>query len=146
MPTAPKTEPSPRKQSSNQHKCFMESKVRHRKDQETTDFSSNEKTKPQGDEVLSSRSHPQLSTKLKDRPTFLTESLLVPSWCEMLDTEIILEGTEHRGNPGWRGEGLQHQRVCESPLPAANSRAAHPALPSPPLSSPPFRDLDTSSI
>lgn len=100
VPTAPKTEPSPRKQSSNQHKRFMESKVRHRKDQETMDFSSNEKTKPQGDEVLSSRSHPQLSTKLKDRPTFLTKSLLVPSWCEMLDTEIILEGTEHRGNSG----------------------------------------------
>lgn len=91
VPTAHKTELSPRKQSSNQHKSFMESKVRNRKDQETTDFSSNEKTKPQGDAVLSSRSHPQLSTKLKDGPTFLTESLLLPSWCETLG---------HRDNPG----------------------------------------------
>lgn len=48
VPTAPKTELSPRKQSSNRHKSFVESKVRNRKDQETTDFSSNEKTKPQG--------------------------------------------------------------------------------------------------
>ena len=111
----------------------MGSKVRNGKDQETTDFSSNEKTKPQGDKVLSSRSHPQLSTKLKDGPTFLMSPSSFHPGVRRWDTEIILEGIEHRGNPGGRGEGLQHQRICESPLPNANSRAAHPEMPSPPL-------------